>query len=231
MRLRTPPLVRRRVVALPTLWGGLVGSALVVALLVPLARNAYGLFVPEVPARGPDGQGARTLVVEGWMGPSELDQVAAQVASRGYRRVLTGGGPIEPWQDVGGWASYAERSAAQLRPRLPAAVPVIAVPAPESLRERTYVSALAVRAWLEAAEPGVPPIDLVTSGAHARRSWLLYRMAFGGRSEVGVVSTRQEGFDADHWWRSSAGTKALVGELIGFAWTKCCFWPDEAAGD
>ena len=213
-------LFQRRQVWLPTFWGALLLLALAAALGLWLVRSAYTLLTPHAPAPA-----ARTLVVEGWLDAPELRQAVAVVRSGGYERVLTTGGPIEPLIDVGGWKSFALRAAAQLRAEGLTTVPVIALPAPETAQERSYVSALMVRAWVKQNDPTLAAIDLYSAGVHARRSWLVYRMAFGSSVEVGVLAARPREYEPQRWWASSAGARAVIGETVGLAWTTCCFWP------
>jgi len=221
-----PPLFRRRAVWLPTWWVGLLMLGVAVLAAVWFWINAYELLAPQRPARGASGDGARTLVVEGWLDEGELRQAVATVRAGHYERVLTSGGPIEPWSwsERAPWHDYATRSAAWLRAN-GVSVPVVAVPTPLTTQDRTYLSAVAVRAW--ARRSGVRPgaIDLYSVGVHARRSWLLYRMAFGDEVEVGVFAAQPSDYDAQRWWGSSAGVKATMGEVLSLAWTKCCFWP------
>jgi hypothetical protein len=155
----------------------------------------------------------------------ELRQAAATARSGGYERVLTTGGPIDPTMDVGGWQTFASRAAARLRAEGLTAVPVIAVAAPATTRERSYVSALMVRAWVKQNDPTLAALDLYSAGVHARRSWRVYRMAVGDAVEVGVLAAKPSDHDPQRWWTSSAGAKAVLGETIGLAWTTCCFWP------
>lgn len=218
-----PMLFRRRQVWLPTRWGALLLLALAAATAVGLALSAYRLLAPQSPAAG-----ARTLVVEGWLEPGELRQAAAAARSGGYERVLTTGGPIDPWMDVGGWQNFAARAAALLRAEGLTSVPVIAVPTPATAQERSYLSALRVRAWVKQNDPTLAALDLYSAGVHARRSWQVYRMAFGDQVEVGVLAARPSGHDPQRWWASSIGAKAVLGETIGLAWTTCCFWPGAA---
>lgn len=213
-------LFQRRQVWLPTFWGALLLLALAAALGLWLVRSAYTLLTPHAPAPA-----ARTLVVEGWLDAPELRQAVAVVRSGGYELVLTTGGPIEPLIDVGGWKSFALRAAAQLRAEGLTTVPVIALPAPETAQERSYVSALMVRAWVKQNDPTLAAIDLYSAGVHARRSWLVYRMAFGSSVEVGVLAARPREYEPQRWWASSAGARAVIGETVGLAWTTCCFWP------
>ena len=213
-------LFRRREVWLPTVWGLLLMLAIAAALAAGLAVSAYTLLAPQSPAPG-----ARTLVVEGWLDLTELQQAVAAARGGQYERVLTTGGPIDPTLDAGGWKNYAVRAAAQLRVIGLTDTPVIAVPAPASAQERSYLSAVMVREWAKRSGVALGALDLYSAGVHARRSWLVYRMAFGEAVEVGVLTARPTEYDAQRWWTSSAGAKTTLGETLGLAWTKCCFWP------
>ncbi|MDO9352210.1 MAG: hypothetical protein Q7T55_00855, partial [Solirubrobacteraceae bacterium] len=108
-----------------------------------LSISAYTLLAPQAPVAG-----ARTLVVEGWLNAGEIRQAAEVARSGRYERVLTSGGPIEPFDDAGGWKNYATRAAENLR-AAGLRVPVIAVPAPETRIDRTHLSALKVREWAQ----------------------------------------------------------------------------------
>ncbi|MDP9043856.1 MAG: hypothetical protein M3O01_03530, partial [Pseudomonadota bacterium] len=180
---------------------------------------------PQAPAHGIDGRGAHVLVVEGWLDRSELDQAAALLRQGRYAQVLTSGGPIDPLTDVGGWRNYAWRAASYLQPLAPAGVSVIAVPAPDTPRDRTYLSAVRVRERLGEAAALPDAIDIFSAGAHGRRSRMVYRMAFGPQVEVGVISAANPSFTATRWWESSNGVKLVLGEAIALGWTACCFWP------
>ncbi len=217
-------MFRRREVWLPTVWGLLLVLVIAAALVIGLARSAYDLLAPHSPAPG-----ARTLVVEGWLDLAELRQAAATARNGHYDRVLTTGGPIDPMMDAGNWRNYAVRAAAQLRASgSPPAMPVIAVPAPASAQDRSYLSAVMVREWAKQNGVVLGAIDLYSAGVHARRSWLVYRMAFGDTVEVGVLTARPADYDPQRWWTSSVGAKTTLGEVLGLAWTKCCFRPGPA---
>ena len=218
-------LFRRREVWLPTPLGALLMLAAVVLVAGVLARTTYALLAPQQPARGPDGAGARTLVVEGWLNPDELRQAVAIVRNGRYERVLTTGGLIEPWPEDSAWQNIAERAAASLRASGLTSVPVIAVITPPTAQDRTFRSALAVREWAQGSGLRLDAIDLLSLGVHTRRSWKLYRMALGDEVEVGVRAAVPTTYDARLWWRSSAGAKATMGEVLSLGWTACCFWP------
>lgn len=218
-------LFRRREVWLPTLWGWAAMLLIVAGLGTVLLLNANRFLSLNEPARGPDGKGARILVVEGWLDPPELQQAIVAFRRGHYERVLTTGGPIEEWHDVGGWKNFALRGAGLLRTQGLADVPIIALPAPETKQERTYVSALMVRAWARQSGVKLDAIDLFSSGVHTRRSKLVFGMALGSGVEVGSMAAEPFEYDPVRWWTSSAGAKATMGEIVSLAWTGCCFWP------
>lgn len=222
-------LARRRQVWLPTLWGALLSLVLLCAVSFALLLSAYPLLAPQQPARGPAGDGARTLVVEGWLDRDELAQAVEWMRRTHYVRVVTTGGPIDAWSDVGSWGNHAQRAAAYLRANLPADVPVTAVPTPGTPLDRTWLSAVTLRDWAVQNKVQLDAIDLYTAGVHARRSWLVYRMALGDGTEVGVLSARPSDYDPQRWWISSSGAKAVLGETLSLAWTRCCFWPARGA--
>ena len=214
------PLLRRRQVLLPTAWGWLfiVACAAIAALLA--AQHAYRLLAPNAPVAG-----ARVLVVEGWLDPADLDQAVGALRAGHYERVVTTGGPIVGWEAASGWKNYAERAADYLRRHGVVGVPVDAVPAPLSLQERTFLSAVMFREWLRTHAPQVQAIDLYSAGPHARRSRVLFQMGLGPQVEVGVMAAEPRSYDARRWWTTSQGAKAVLGEVIGLTWTSCCFWP------
>jgi len=226
-----PALVRRRQVWLPTLWGAVLLCGLLALFGLFALRSVGGFLAHSDPAHGADGSGARTLVVEGWLDQRDLDAAIATWRAGRYERVVTSGGPIEGWQEGEVWPTYAERAANYLRRHGLVEVPVIAVAAPATARERTFLSAVAVRDRLRREQPRTDTIDLFSAGVHARRSRLAYRLAFGPGVEVGVIAAPPRRYDIDRWWLTSEGAKTVLDELLSLAWTKCCFWPDADASN
>ena len=220
-----PALFRRRQVWLPTLAGTLLLLAMAALLLASAVMGLAGFLRVDEPARGVDGRGARTLVVEGWLDQADLDQAIAAVRNGHYERVLTTGAPVESWSGEPVWKSFAERAAGYLQAHGLSGVPVIAVPAPKSAQDRTFLSAVMVREWAQRNGLTLDAIDLYSAGVHTRRSRVLYRMALGPTVEVGVLAAAPHEYDARRWWASSNGAKTVVGEALSLAWTACCFWP------
>jgi len=212
------PLFRRRLAWLPTWQGWLLVALVVAAAALFGATRIVGFLSREAPAPG-----AQILVVEGWLEQADLRHAIAALERGRYERVLTTGGPVETWGEPSGMASSAERAAAWLRPRVPARMPVTAVPAPASMQDRTFLSAVVLRDWAARSGTELVAIDLFTAGVHARRSRMMFRAALGSSVDVGVLAAPPRYYDANRWWVTSAGAKTVMAETLSLAWTACCF--------
>jgi hypothetical protein len=211
-------LIRRREIWVPTIRGWFVLLAIVGAMFVLGVRSLHPFLAVNQPV------GARILVVEGWMEPDGLDQAIATFRSGRYERIVTTGGPIG-WAGFHGSSTFAERAAGYLRQQGIAEAVVTAVPTPETTRERTYLSAVMVREWARNSGISLDALDVFSSGTHARRSRLLYRLAFGPNVAVGVYAARFRDYDAEAWWQTSTGARDVLDQAIGLFWTKCFFQP------
>ena len=64
---------------------------------------------------------------------------------------------------------------------------ILAVPGEGTYINRTLKSALAFRDWLKASECAVTGINLISSGPHARRKWMIYNKILGKKCRVGII--------------------------------------------
>lgn len=212
-------LFRQRMVLLPTIFGWLLLLALGLFTCVLVMRNIYPFLAQNEPI------GARILVVEGWLGPAELDQAVHAFKKGGYERVVTTGGPILGWPELSIHASYARIAADYLAQHGVPRDMILVVPTPPSAQDRTFLSAVVLRNSAQQLGMNLDAIDLFSAGAHARRSRLLFQMAFGPEVRVGVLAARPTEYDPDAWWRASSGMESMVLQSIGMIWVKCFFWP------
>lgn len=219
MTRRGPRLLRRRELWVPTATGWLLLAVLAGAAGWLAVRGLYGFLAPNEPlARG-------VLVVEGWISDEAFDQAAEAWRGGRYAKVLTTGGPIRDGMYPASYPTYADYAAAALRARGVPAEAIGVVPTPESARDRTYLSAVLVREWIEQSGLPVEGVDVFSEGVHGRRTWRLYAQAFGGERPVGIRSATPSSYDPRAWWRTSAGAEELVKESVGWAWAACCFRP------
>jgi hypothetical protein len=215
-----PPLVRRKSVWLPTFAGWLAIWAAAVASGAVLSACIYPFLATNNPI------GAPVLVVEGWMAPSQLDHAAEAYRNGSYRRLFVAGGPLVLWPGDPPYASTAERAARYLAARGVPSSALVVVPTGELLRHRTYHSARAVHARIDAEGASVSAIDVVSAGPHARRSRFLYALAFGSGTRVGILAASPAEYEPHAWWRSSAGIQDVAGQFFALVWAGLFFWPE-----
>jgi uncharacterized SAM-binding protein YcdF (DUF218 family) len=67
---------------------------------------------------------------------------------------------------------------------------------------------------------GITSVMIVTSPQHTRRVRALWRKLAGKDLRLIVRASPQDAFDADHWWRNTRDTFAVVREIMGLlnAW-------------
>jgi uncharacterized SAM-binding protein YcdF (DUF218 family) len=169
------------------------------------------------------------LIVEGWAPPYCLRQVAAIARTGQYRRIFTTGGlALEEWGVPPG-ETYAGLAAQHLKALGVSSSLIQAVPAGDDRRDRTYSSALALKKWCQTNHLAPPSFDLLTEGAHARRSRLLFQKAFGDDVTIGVIAVEDQTFDPARWWASSQGFRAVIGEAIAYFYARVLFHPSQSA--
>lgn len=202
--------VRRQTIWWPTWWGW-AGIFLFGASLLGLwVWKAEDFLVATY--REP----AEVLVVEGWISLEGIRKAAEEFKARGYKiAVTTGGLSGRSWSEER--YNYADIARTELiRAGIPPEAIIAAAPS-STESQRTY--AMAVAAWQMLEKRGVHPtaINVFTRGTHARRSRLVYSKVFRSPIQVGVVSWRPPGEEADiPWWYSSPRTEELVKESAAF---------------
>lgn len=215
--MRHITLCRKTQIWLPTIWGWLIFLIIICVSCVFVVRNIYPFLAPNDPVR------AQILVVEGWLSPQELYQAVKIFKMGGYTLVATTGGPTD-WPETK-YSNYAARAADYLAQHGVPSDVILVVPAPPSAQERTFLSAVMLRESARRLGLKLDAINLFSSGAHARRSRLLFKMALGSEVRIGVLTARPEDYNPDAWWRTSKGVESIVFQSIGLIWVKFCFWP------
>ena len=200
-------------------WPGRALVATLVAMIIVLSTRELNNFLSVNSPVGGD-----YLVVEGWMPAYAYRAAAARFQNGAYRKIIAAGVLHEDW-DAGG--DVRERSGAEKLVALGVPRERVAVAsAAEAQRDRTFHAAMAVRSWLKQQGVGASSIDVITIGPHARRSRLLFEQALGDKVKVGTIALDDRRFDARSWWRSSAGVRMVIGELIAYVYARVFFTPD-----
>jgi uncharacterized SAM-binding protein YcdF (DUF218 family) len=169
---------------------------------------------------------ANLLVVEGWVHDYAIRMAVDEFRTAKYERVFTTGGPVI---GMGGYTNQWNTSASVGADRLKAAgVPaeyVQMVPARAIETDRTYTSALALRAWCKEHDVEVRSMNIITDDVHARRTQLLFAKAFGKGVRVGIIAARNPDYPPELWWRYSEGARDVIGESIAWLYARFVFAP------
>lgn len=158
------------------------------------------------------------IIIEGWLADAELKE-AAQSIHPG-QIVITTGGPVIFGQKILHYDNYADLGAARLVEYGVPAEQIVSIPAPDTQRDRTYVSAQAARKRLEELGLFGKSANLYTIGAHGRRSFLMFRAVFGNDYPLGVMSVEPPAYDLKYWYRHSAGFKHVITEFISWIYAQ-----------
>jgi hypothetical protein len=212
-------LFRRRECLLPTWRGWLVILLLGAGLVVIAIRGAYSFLAITKPVAG------GVLVVEGWLPDYALEETIVEFRRGHFRMLYVTGGPVENGAPLAGYKSLAELCAATLVELGMDTNAVQAVPAAKIRRDRTYASAIALKNWMHRQGIGETNLNIVTIGPHARRSRLLFREALGPGYRVGVIAFPDRSYDPNQWWETSAGVRAVTGEMIAYGYARLFFTP------
>jgi hypothetical protein len=212
--------LRRRFCLVPTWQGWCLLFLTATALATIVIRNLYPFLAIHAPV--PDG----ILVVEGWVPDYALEAAIVEFHRHQYRKLYVTGGPLYQGAPLSEYKTHAELGAATVVRLGLSSDDVQPVPAPAMRQDRTYASAVALRNWLHQHGARPTNFNVITMGAHARRTRLLFEKAFGGGSRVGIVLVEDRDYDAQRWWKSSQGVKSVVGEMIAYTYARCLFHPD-----
>lgn len=205
--------VRKKEVWIPTCPGFIL-------LVLFTGALFYGAIIHLYPflAQNDPQPSAEILIIEGWMADAELKEAAKAVQPG--QLVVTTGGPVTFGQNILNYDNYAEMATARLIVMGIPAETIITIPAPDTRRDRTYVSAQAARRKLEELGLFGKSANLYTIGAHARRSCLLFRHVFGKDYPLGVIAVEPPCYNLKHWYRHSAGFKHVTLELISWLYAQ-----------
>jgi len=207
-------------------WSGrILALALATGIVIALAKGIHPFLAVNTP------QNARYLAVEGWVPDYALVEAMEYFKEKGYERLLTTGGQFKGAFEHDEDDTYAHLAAFKLKGFGMDAARLTVVPARLTGRDRTYTTALAVRAWIEESAPEVEAIDVITLSVHARRTRLLYTKALPEHVKTGVIAVRNREYDPKRWWQYSEGVKEIIGEGFAYIYARCLFHPPDPATD
>ena len=108
---------------------------------------------------------------------------------------------------------------------------IVAIPPKPVKRDRTFVSALAVKDWLTRNNIHPKGINVFSVGPHARRSWMLFKEALGEEIPVGIIALESREYDPRRWWKTSSGVRTVLDETIAYIYAKLVFDPERGRAE
>lgn len=196
-------------------WGIVIGAlALVVVLGV---RSIHPFLAVHQPLD------CRWLVVEGWVPDYAFEELRSEFRRGRYDLLVITGNPLIKGENLSEFKNFADLTRATLLRQGWDPEKIVAVPSEEAFRDRTFESAKALRAWAQKSGRPIECFNLLSRGAHARRSWLLYRMVFEDVCRVGIIAGTDLRYEGSVWWKSSEGVRDVLDETIAYLYAKFLF--------
>ena len=192
--------------------------ALVVLLFIGylLIHNLYRFLSPNEPVN------AQILVIEGWLPDFALKSVANEFLTNHHDLVITTGGPISRGTFLSEYKSYENLAKSTLK-KITGKDNIVAVRAPDTKKDRTFASALALKKWLQENHISHRKISVVTLDIHARRTWILFHKALGKNYDNGIIAIDDIYYDENNWWVTSDGFRSTIDEAIAYIYVKTIF--------
>jgi len=201
-----------------TIQGRLVATVTLIALMWFMLTNIHPFLAANHPIK------ADILVVEGWLPDFAVKEAIAEFERGGYQKIVTTGTPLEKGFYLAQYDNFAELTAATLVELGFDQDKLVAVPAPEVVRNRTAASAIALRQWIGNSGLKIESINLYTYDVHARRSWLVFKQTLAPKVKVGVIAVRSISYEPRRWWISSAGVRTIISETIAYIYARFVDW-------
>lgn len=165
------------------------------------------------------------LIVDGMMPGYAYDSIVQMVEREHYLYIITAGVDVDYTYNASEKFNIAEFSFKVLSTKTLHSCKLFKAPARNIERDRTFSSALSVRKWFLQNKLFPSKVNVVSFSCHSRRSWILYRKAFKGFADVGIITINDNSYNYSQWHRTSKGVRMILSETIGFIYTTIFFHP------
>ena len=161
-------------------------------------------------------KGENILVLDGQMPDFSIREAINIFNAGAYDLVVTTGGQIQTGYFISEYKTMAELTASSFVQMGFDRGKVVAIPGGEFKRDRTYNSAMSLKEWIRDNNIDITKLDVVAVGSHARRSRLLFKKAFSGEIEIGIISVEDPAYNPNSWWKTSVGARTIISETIAY---------------
>jgi hypothetical protein len=212
-------LLKRQEIWTLTLQGWLIFLITFGISIFVIITKLYPFLAVNDPIKSAD-----VLVVEGWISDYALKKAVNEFKQGSYSQILTVGVPVDQGFYLAEYNNFAEISAATLHKMGIPKEKVRAISAPEVTINRTIASARALKQYIKDKNLQIDSINLLTSDAHARRSWLIFKNTLAPTIEVGIIAINPATYNSNKWWNSSQGVRTVMSEAIAYIYALFISW-------
>lgn len=165
------------------------------------------------------------MVVEGWIDDHALEEAITLFRTGNYAQIACTGAKVETGSYLQQFKSYSEMTARRLIEQGVATNNILITVADDAKKDRTYLSAVALRDELQAQHITETNLHLITTGPHGRRSRFLFQKALGPAYTIGITCLPPASYEPKDWYTCSEGVRTVINELIAYGYAKLLFHP------
>lgn len=204
-------LAYRRSLLLPTWKGWLLLIAFGLVATVLLFRGVYPYLAAESRLEKAD-----VVIIEGWVSDQIVALAREELDAGRCELICTAGVDLDKGHLLVEWKDWAILAAETLKALDVPEEKILVASAGGIQRHRTYAGFESAKEKLLALNlPGPIRINVISEGAHGKRSSTVARKVFGATATIGLISAEPLSYDAKRWWASSSGLKAVFMEVVG----------------
>ncbi|MBD2606103.1 YdcF family protein [Scytonema hofmannii FACHB-248] len=211
-------LLKRQEIWTLTAPGWVIAIALMISVMFFSITYLYPFLAVTSPIK------TDVLVLEGWVTDYAVKQAFTEFKNGSYRQIFTTGGPVERGFYLAEYNNFATIAAATLKKLGMESEKVTVVAAPDVIKDRTHSYAIALRQWLANSNSPIKSMNLLTSDAHARRSWLIFQQVLAPKVKVGIIAAKPSSYNPNKWWTSSEGVRTVISETIAYIYALFVNW-------
>lgn len=207
--MQLPRLIKKKECLKFTWFTYLLIALVLVSSFFLIRTKIYPMLAPSNPIE------TKIMVIEGWMNDFAIEEAYSLFQSGNYDLLITTGGPLDNGYLATHYVTAADVGKATLIELGMDSTKILSVPRKFTLQNRTYQSALALKIWKEEHNEDIRAFNLVSLGAHSKRSWFLFKKAMP-ETEIGIIAIQDHRYDSKKWWKSSLGSRTVISEAIGY---------------
>ncbi len=220
MATRGVKLFKRKMCVKPTIWGWLV----IIAVILLVGRASLTGIVKFLSLNDPVE--SKTMVLEGWVPTYAVKDAMKYFRDNEYERLIITGIPIVNYEFIAPYKNTAEATLLAVRYYGYNDTVYLAEIPTTVLVDRTYNTAVETKLLFDSNPDWPKSMNIYSVGVHARRTYTMFRNAFGNTYNIGVLSQRDRTFDPMSWWKSSKGFRNVSNEFIATLYVMAFFHPN-----